>query len=213
MSTPQAPTVWTLRANSRHLAEFDLESDLTLVPFAGDELASGLQGTRPFPPPPEVLFEGHFPALDITDVPVSKPAWPILSRRVLDTLATAGPLPSHRTIPLRIIDDRVPPVQRKDASRAFIPGVTRGDFLALHLLEHAHVFDYDCSEYKRHPLTPEKVSLVRKLVLKPFPGPTPAIFRLAARPTVLFVSDDARRALEAMGIRGASFAPAERFFG
>jgi hypothetical protein len=198
---------YALEADFSHLG--DDETDARLVKFPGAEKVGGLQSTRPVVVPERILFEANRKTLANVDYPINDLAWPIMSRRMLEALLAAGPFP-HRAIPLVMLDDTVPTARRLDESGHPRPGVGDDRFVAVHLLEHTDALDLERSTYEPHGFLPGRMSMITRVVLKEPPGGLPPLFRLFAKPTVLFVSAAGRRALEAAGIGGVVFRPLEK---
>jgi len=79
------------------------------------------------------------------------------------------------------------------------------DYLALQLLEYTNVLDLDRSIYEEHFLYPGKVGSIRKLALKRPEKEFPSIFKIEEDSTLLFVTEQAKNALEAFDIKGCIF--------
>ncbi len=76
----------------------------------------------------------------------------------------------------------------------------------MHLTTHvADAFDWERSKYERDDDEPERLLALAKLVLKDVP--LPPLLRLAPYPRVLFVSAEAKAALERERLCGVHFVP------
>jgi hypothetical protein len=84
-------------------------------------------------------------------------------------------------------------------------------FIAVQLLEHLDIFDWENSVYEPDLTRTDLVDSIDKLVLKQPQDGFPPIFRLSVYPYVLFVSGKARMALEQVGIRGVVFEEIENY--
>jgi len=158
------------------------------------------------------MFEANFRTLGVIDYPYNDVSWPIMSKKMLDTLLAVGTFP-HRVIPVIMIDDTVMTPDRYDEAGNPKPGVGTDRFVAIQLLEELDVFDWEQSVYERHERFPEYVTFVEKLALKTRPGGFPPLFYIAHYPARLFVSAEARLALEKAGIQGLEFVSLADFRG
>jgi hypothetical protein len=132
----------------------------------------------------------------VTDFPYNRQGWPIISKRMLEALLSVREFP-HQVIPIMMLSDHADSDEKSD------------EFIAVQLLEHQDVFDWEQSIYERDPEVPnciESTSL-EKLVLRTPPKGFPPLFRIGTAPlqTKLYVSAEGRTALEAAGIRGVNF--------
>jgi hypothetical protein len=89
-------------------------------------------------------------------------------------------------------------------------GVEFHNFLAVHLLEDLDIFDYENSVYERSENNPNVIkSNIKKVVLREPKEGFPPLFRVVNLKTRLYVSAEARTALESAGIRGIDFIQVE----
>ena len=185
--------------DTMHLQGAGIEWDFDVVPF---DIMAALQFKRPVVQdlPDTITLDGTTGMVREAEVPVVRPPWPVVSQRVYDILNDTGPMPKHRFVPVRV---------------ELAPGTSAPDGLGiLQLLEHEDVFDRERSVFEDHHLLPGRVYKVKHLAVCPFENrPVPAVFRLAAFPMPLFVSDAARRALDGAGVTGAEFRAPERWRG
>jgi hypothetical protein len=184
--------------------------DACLVEYPGWENTAGWLGTRELPLPDRIVFEAKMDVVRATDYPVNDVNWPLVSPKMRETLRAVGPLPRHREIPVLMVDRDVPVSRRVTAPGRYRSEVVDDRFAALHLLEHADAFDWERSEYEKHPQLPNRIKKVKRLVLQAPAGGLPPIFRLSAYPKRLLVREDARDALDRAGVRGAVFWPLDR---
>jgi hypothetical protein len=145
--------------------------------------------------PARIEFDCDGERLLVSDYPYVKERWPIMSRRMLEAFLTVREFP-HQVIPVVMKDIFVPPQFEENH-----------DFVAVQLLEHQDVFDWEKSIYERDPDYPESVDplSIEKLVLREPKTGFPPIFRVKELETVLYVSSAGRTALEMAGIRGVEF--------
>jgi hypothetical protein len=132
----------------------------------------------------------------VTDFPYNREGWPIMSKRMLEVLLSVREFP-HQVIPIVMLSDHADSDEKNY------------EFVAVQLLEHQDVFDWEQSVYKPHPEKPNrfKSGSLEKLVLEEPPGGLPPLFRIATTPlrNLLYVSAEGRTALETAGIRGVNF--------
>jgi hypothetical protein len=135
----------------------------------------------------------------VTDFPYNRQGWPIMSKRMLETLLSVREFP-HQVIPIVMLD-------------AFTPAEfeENHDYVAVQLLEHQDVFDWEKSIYELDPEVPNciKSTSLEKIVLRTPPEGFPPLFRIGTaslRPD-LYVSPEGKAALESAGIRGVNFVP------
>jgi hypothetical protein len=151
-----------------------------------------------------VEFHGYESSLSDTDYPYNDVGWPIMSKRMLDTLLKVKEFP-HRTwdIPFVGFPDNAPEELLRKGLR---DGVRHeNEFVAVQLLEHLDIFDRENSVYKEGFLSSDSVGFIRKLVVHVPENGLPPIFRLKVSPVRPYVSPEGRAALEAANIRGVRF--------
>ncbi|MBX3161336.1 MAG: hypothetical protein KF773_35565 [Deltaproteobacteria bacterium] len=182
----------------------DDEEGARLVKFPGWERVRFINA-RPLELPETIYFEANFETLKVIGFPLVNVVWPIMSRRMLDTLQSAGEF-EHRAIPVVMLDDTL--AEKLDAGGKVRPGAANLDFVAVHLTSHIAAFDWERSEYTRSEIAPDKVWSVKRLVFKDIP--LPPLFRLTELLGPLFVSAEGRAALEKAGIRGIKLIESER---
>jgi hypothetical protein len=191
-----------------YLENCDEEYELELEEFPGSEWIPGLIETIDYKLPNPVIFWGNPEFLNYLDYPTSNVSWPIMSKRMYCTLLAVGDFP-HRMIPIAMMDGTK---FTFESERRFLPNgqpnpeITNMDALvAVQILEESNYFDFERSEYKRHPRNPEWVDSVEKYVLNEPEGRFPPLFRLNVMSSALFISAKARVALLEAGIRGTAY--------
>jgi hypothetical protein len=188
-----------LRIDGDHLG--DDETDASLVKFEGWGDVSFIATTEQ-KLPAQILFEANVTTLATIAYPINNVAWPIMSKRMLDTLRSVGDF-AHRAIPVVMLDDTVTTKDRLDPDGKPRPGVANLEFSVVQLTKYTDAFDRERSEYVPDELFPDAVLAVKKLVLKDVP--LPPLFRLQGFEGPLMVSAAAREALDKAGIRGVRF--------
>jgi hypothetical protein len=155
-------------------------------------------------PTHDVKFQGYESSLGDTDYPYCSVYWPIMSKRMLNTLLSVKKFP-YRTwdVPFVGFPDNAPEGLLVKELR---DGVRHdNEFVAVQLLEHLDIFDRDKSVYKESKILDGAVNSIRKLALHIPEEGLPPIFRLKVAPVQLYVSPECRAALEAANIRGVRF--------
>lgn len=162
----------------------------------------------PVRPPQPVDFDTNFELLEleVPDYPNNTARWPIMSRRMLDVLLSVREFPYHE-VPVILVDDTAPVEVRYDALGRPRPEYSRTDFVAVQLAQYTDAIDMDKSKFDVWPMMPSRISLFERLVLSVPPEGLPPLFRMEAYAIQLFVSAEARDALERAGIRGPVYVP------
>lgn len=188
---PDSGLVWQLGYELDHFTNwpdirFDLCADGILTNSGYTTL---LSRTVNIDLPSPAVFKAISDAVPYTDYPYNDLSWPIMSRRMLEILSSVRNFP-HQTHPIRV---------RKGATI-----VDDVDFIGVQLTSHCDYFDWEQSEYEPG-FTPRRAVGIEEFVLTIPEEGFPPIFRLSAVPTRLFISNDARQALKAAGIRGPAY--------
>ena len=186
---------YILNWDSSHFV--DLDADAWLVKFSGYENIQ-LALLKEYNLPEKIEFDAIFDVIQRSDFPINDVGWSIMSQKMLDILLSIGSFP-HRVIPLVMVDCEVIGRGGKRSEKE------DHRFVAVQLLEHLDIFDWEKSIYKPHPRLPNRVYSIDTLVLKKPQDNCRPLFRLSAYPSKLFVSGKARMALEQAGIRGVVF--------
>ena len=208
--TKKTDRIYRLDRNLDHLidnSEVDGWLRESALPNAPDESAFWrIKEDLNLPNP--VIFDVIGDIFEIIDYPSLDIDWPIMSKRMLDTLLSVGDF-RHKTYPLLMVDCEQ--VYNEELGRDTNSGIVYENFFAVHVLEDLDIFDWENSIYERDPEAPHILESIEKLILKEPPGGFPPLFRvitshLKAR---LYVSAEARTALETEGIRGIDFIQTE----
>ena len=197
---------YVLSWDTSHL--IDVDTDAWLVKFPDSENIR-LSLFKEYDLPERIEFDAIFDVIQTSDFPINDVSWPLMSKKMLNTLLDVGNF-SHKAIPVVMVDCQVISYENSVAKRS-----EKEDhrFVAVQLLEHLDAFDWEKSVYEAHPRLPNRVSFIKKLVLKEPSGGFPPLFRLSVRPSPLFVSGEARAALEQEGIQGVIYQDLEDFQG
>jgi hypothetical protein len=177
--------------------------DATLVPFQGDEYICGWKGTEHLQVPELISFEANFRVTRRSDYPCNDVNWPLMSSRMLEILRGIGDFP-HRLVPVRLVDRQARGPARYLPDGSLRPEVVDDRFTAVQLTEHLDAVDWEHSMFQPSRINP-KSGFFDKLVLWEPEGGLPPLFRIPSDVSMLLVSAEARRALEAAGIVGIQF--------
>ncbi len=160
---------------------------------------------------PELITEfkklelrGGLSMLEEIDYLYTKPSLPIMSKRMLYILKAMGDFP-HQEIPVVIQDDEAD--FDRQLKEWIGSGKVNNNYVAVHILEHLDIFDRENSIYEPGIFDPNRVRVAKKLVLHEPEGGLPPLFKLKVMPGRLFVSPEAKLALEESGITGIDFIP------
>ena len=147
----------------------------------------------------EIIMEGLLADLENLDYILTRPDLPVMSKRMLSVLESVKNFP-HQVIPVVIQDTEAAPDSLIEKS-----GKVSTDYVAVQLLEQLNIFDREKSVYSTSSINPNAVGRIRKLVLKVPESGLPPIFRIIENSTYLYVSPEAKAALEEAGITGIRF--------
>jgi hypothetical protein len=215
MSEPQAYEIKVWRSQWEGYDESEMyEWDADLVKFPDwDYLKIEFWKPQPITALPELItFDAALCFTEMVDFVYNDAHWPIVSKPMLTALQSIGAF-FHQVIPLIIADDSLRYDEHlKQDVRSDIKSY---NYLALQLLEHLDIFDWDNSDYQLldgdnstvPPVAPNRLFKLSKLVLKQPDTGYPPIFRITALPRHLFVSAQAKAQLEAHNIQGIRFVP------
>lgn len=191
---------------SNHVNE-DLGYDAELIPFKGSDLFDyamwETDEISEYPVPIE--FQGLLKTVRQTDYPVTRPSLPLMSKRMLEVLKSIGSF-SHNVLPTRITDGTIGrrltnEDNRYDEDGNLKPDYYTDNYVLLHLTSHLDAMDLERSEYDDYDTETNLVSSIDKFVFKDIGHEFPPIFRLTHCPVVLFISEAAKEALEAAGMK------------
>lgn len=188
-----------------HFAELKLDWDTDIYFEKYDEYAGyELFETEPFLHPTPLIYTGDLETVRYIDYPYPDNYWNVMSRRMLDTLLSVGDFP-HRAIPVAIVDAQINPEHWYDANGNLRDEITLKNYVAIQLIEHLDIFDYEQSSYKIGEEEPDRFEDISKFVFKIPVNGLPPIFRIKERDLYLFISSEARSALKEAKITGTRY--------
>lgn len=199
-------SIYQIKWNISHLQ--DTSHDIKIVPFNGYENTVTLSSKNIYELPEIIQFNSFLPFIknknDVLDYPSNNMSWPIMSERMFNILLEIGQF-NYKVIPIKLIENQSYKIKEQISSYD-IPL----NYLVVQLLEHQDYFDNVNSIYTPHPRLPNLVKKISKLVVT-LPNNIPPLFRLKICPNPLFISNEAKRALEDANIKGVQFIPLEDF--
>jgi hypothetical protein len=159
--------------------------------------------------PADLKFVGFNDLFTRTDYPYLPgiESWPIMSRKMLNILLSLGNF-SHQIIP--VIFKRISNLLSVSKERENLLLAHGHDFIILQLLNYSDLLDRDNSDYTIEHETnligePVEITNINKVVLKKPVGGFPPIFRIREKKVRLYVSAEAKEALEKAGVQGLDF--------
>lgn len=188
-----------------HFEKYDIEetSDLSFVEFGGcDKFA--IYRTENFSAPNPLIYSGYPPSVKGIDFPLTDNDWTIVSPQMYEILISVGDFP-HRALPTAAIDCEVHPDKRFKPDGRLRPEIIISEFITVHLTEHLPIFDFEKSIYTRPSKNLPDLLEVDEYVFKIPTQGLPPLFRIAADPTPLFISREARENLKAALISGTRY--------
>jgi hypothetical protein len=199
---------YRLSWNTDHIYDVDVDAWLRVreFPDAPDESAFW-RIKENLNLPERVEFDAIGVIFETIDYPYTDVRWPIMSKRMLDALLSVGDF-HYIAYPLVIIDCKQ--VYNEELGKKTNSGIEFHNFFAMHLLEDLDIFDYENSVYERSENNPNVIkSNIKKVVLREPKEGFPPLFRVVNLETRLYVSSEARTALEKAGVRGINFIQVE----
>ncbi|MCT4616430.1 MAG: hypothetical protein N4A49_16365 [Marinifilaceae bacterium] len=187
----------------------DSERDAYHIPFKDDAIISGLLMSPKYADiPDKIFFQANFNMIPLYDYPLTDLNIPIFSKRMMKVIETFGSF-EYRKVDVIMIDDTYSN-KLFDSNGDILSDVPINiDYISIQLKTRFDCVDYEKTIFKKFNSQPNKLGLVRKLVLKDLSVNYPPIFRINEKPSSLFVSAEAKEALEAANIKGCVFEPVE----
>lgn len=196
--------VYELNWEFDHLV--DMNQDCSVVPFDGlEDFRFQLGGVDVYTPKNEIILQGNFNVIpQNTDYPIVDIGIPLMSKKMIFLIEDTGQVKLNKIDSIIIDDTFLGEIY--DNTVNFSSDIRKNnDYQFVQVTDYLEAFDYDNSIFKSLRSNPEKIGIINKLVLKePIQG-FPPIFRIAEKPSMLFVSESTRKALESNGIKGCIF--------
>lgn len=202
--------VFTLKHDSDHSE--DSERDAFLVEYDGSiNLPYYIIDCNTYSKdrlPRHIYFQANFNLILNYDYPYTDIRVPICSQAMLSVLFNFKNF-EYTQIPVTMLDDSF--IDGIYVDGKIKPEIRSNDNYSVLRLEElqSNYLDLELSSYKMSRRIEGKLGLIKHLVLKePITG-FPAIFRIKEKASALFVSAEAKEALEKAGIKGCIFEPVE----
>ena len=154
-----------------------------------------------------IEMEGILDFIKGTDYLYTQPKLPIMSRRMLYVLNSVGTFP-HQMISVSIKDNESSIYDINKPSGKY----NCHEYVAVHLLEHLDVFDYEKSVYEPDEQFPGEIFDIEKMVLKEPKSGFPPLFKIPEKSLNFYISPQAKLALEEAGITGTRIIKLEGFY-
>jgi hypothetical protein len=158
--------------------------------------------------PKEILFQANFNLIPNYDYPLTDLQIPILSVRMLNTLEEIRCF-DYYAVPVIMIDDTYMEERFNEDGNLNIKVPTNKDYVAVRLSNLLDSFDYENSDFRALRSNPKAPGRIKKLVLKEPKLGFPPMFRVNVISSTLFVSEEAKIALEQNKIKGCVFEEVE----
>lgn len=202
--------VYILKCDFNHSG--DSETDATHMSFKDDKKIS-LYFSNPLMYgdellPEKIYFQADFNLIPKYDYPLTDLRIPVMSLRMLRVFEELESF-EYSLIPVVMIDDTFLEKVFDDNGLLNNKVTVNEDYVALRLSKWMYFFDYDNSDYKPSSINPNIPGTIKKAVLKKPLSGFPPIFRMDRLSSNLFVSAEAKTALEAANIKGCIFEPVE----
>lgn len=163
---------------------------------------------------PNILyFEAHhrMQLVQKYDYPYTNIDIPIMNQKMLEVLLSVAPF-EYRTVPVEMVDDLYQEVGEKDG--VYKPGALRmNNFVAILLPLQKNFLDMEKSTFRNHVniFGVEEKRLSRPIFKEPKEG-FPPIFRIEEKDSRIYISPDAKEALEKHNIQGYFLGEKEAIF-
>jgi hypothetical protein len=202
--------VYKLLHEYEHLVDMDF--DATSEPFENkDTIGYDMMNIIPFDMPNKIYLRANFNVVpNNTDYPITDLTFPIFSKNVLDLLNRIQKI-EIASFPTIMIDDKFSDDYLDQNRDVHSELNLDASFFAIQFLELSNVFDYTNSLFKPMRSNPELPGIIKKLVLKEPENGFPPLFKIEESLSSIFVSQEAKEALELHSIKGCIFEEIEVF--
>ena len=147
----------------------------------------------------EIRMKGLLCDFEGIDYLHTEPRLPVMSKRMLSVLRSIRDFP-YQAIPV-VIDD----IEAAKGNWFERSGKVNTEYVAVQLLEQLDILDQEKSDYETDDDDPDEIEYINKLVLRVPEAGLPPIFRIREDPIILYVSPEAKTALEEAEITGIRF--------
>lgn len=188
----------------------DPERDAFHVPFQYSDRASTIFLNPKYKDklPNIIYFQANFNLIPDFDYPLTDLSIPVMSKGMLGILKGVKAFESFE-VPIVMFDDTFLGERFDNDGRLKSEVNKEESYQALVIVNRESCFDFERSEFTLSTIDPSKPGVISEIVLAEPENGFPPIFRIAETPSTLFVSQSAKEALEAAGIKGCVFEEVE----
>lgn len=196
--------VYELNWERSHLV--DETEDCSVVAFKGlDEFRFQLGGVEKYTTDNRIVLQGNFNIIpDKSDFPVVDIGLPLMSKRMIYIIDKDKWLLLNK-INTTIVDDTYLGSLFDEKNKLVDSLPMNEDYQFLQVLSFTKVFDTTNSVFRPLRSNPDKIGVIDKLVLKEPSEGFPAIFRIAEKPSMLFINEPTKDEFELSKIKGCTF--------
>ena len=197
--------VYKLHYDFNHLMDADFDS--FHIEFENSKMiGANMISTRNFELPEKIYFQANFNIISNYDYPITDLGIPIMSKRMINILFKIKSF-KFREIPIVMIDDTFMGDLFNSDGKLVTNVVTNNNFIAVQLMETCIAFDYKNSVYEEDFILP--VGYIKKLILQEPENGFPSLFKIEESLADMFISEEAKNALEKQNIKGCIFEEVE----
>jgi hypothetical protein len=189
----------------------DMEEDASYIQTSDDDenLRFYINGIEPKETPSIIYFQANFNVIsDESDYPIVDLGIPVVSKKMLKVLTDLKNF-EFKEISTCMIDDTFSGKIFNEKKELLDNVPTNRKFITLQILSYTSCFDYDNSVFRPLRSNPDLPGIIKKMVLKEPDKGFPPIFRIKESSSKLFVSEEAKEALERADIKGCIFEEVE----
>lgn len=155
--------------------------------------------------PSRIYCQANLSLIPDYDYPLTDMEIPIMSLKMLEILESVNTFDYYR-IPVIMLNDTCLDLIPEGIDR--IPQID--SFFSIRLNEiNDGFFDYEKSDFKMSRRLEGQIGRIKKIVLKRPDHGFPTLFRISETPSTLFISYEAKEALEAANIKGCVYEEVE----
>ncbi|MEW5675622.1 hypothetical protein ABGT15_04860 [Flavobacterium enshiense] len=205
--------IYKLRNDFKYLGKINYvkyQEGAVHIPFEDEkDISFFMSGIEKHKLPEKICFGADFNVIPKSDFPINSLLLNILSKKMLSILNELGNF-KHTLVPIVFFNHKELEAYHIEEGIGLDDlRIKNNDYIALQLLEYIDAFNKEKSVFEEHYLYPEKVGSIRELVLKEPLNGFPPIFKIEEDSTLLFITEEAKSALESAGVKGCEFEEVE----
>lgn len=180
------------------------------IPFQGsNSIGSLMMGVRNDEFPETIFFGADYDIINNIDYFRSDLSIQIMSKKMLTILKSIGDF-KYRFLQLVMFNNKELEAYHIEEGILLEQLKERNEnFIGLQLMEYTDAFDYENSVFELDDLFEDEVGYIEKLVIKKPISSFPPIFKIKEATSQIFITEQAKIALEAAGIKGCEFEEVE----